>query len=769
MSEIRHRHRILEAIDQLRRRKARPDVNRICSFMFRRFSVSCGETKSDLQKLIDAEIVIKVDYKGNTSYRNAAKWAMLPNYKSKLELDSTNTSSILSSAVAELIVLEPDYLDIGVPALELEKHLLKKDSRRFTKKNLDSILKREIDNGTLVKLENGNYFLGEHSNVPKQNNSQSNLNSSQKSANRTALSSKPKTKKLKPIKPLDTPPSAGAIRAGDISSLEERKEEQKDKMDETGANSNANNGNSENVGFRVGGRQKRAKVMFDPSDNNLPKVSRKKAPGRPPLNAVVKHVSSLNRSSSSNNLGSSNSTSNLNVNRSSSSASIIVGSSAVSPAKSFLGFTQTSSLPSSQSVNVPVNPSVCCLCHSYGPRFKGVPERLIICVDCTVNKAHPSCIESKRDNGSKTKNGLWLCGNCKRCTVCDESGKAGKIASCCSCYEAYHYICHKPHIPLNITDVDNWKCLKCSTSVISSSTSSLVPSSVISTAVTVINNSSSNTDIINNNSSNNNSMVIKEEIKEDIKPSFVNNVSPETIVTSSSGIVSSNNSCSNSNINNSSSSCAVVTSSLNLPNPSSTTSTIAHTSSTNSTNSGPLSVCGVSTVISSTSIITTTSASVSSSSTVSSRCGSTEFDESEDVKDVKDVKIVITNDFKENIQKNFTLPLNNNINNRISAYEKNHLPSSCLQDPYDGYPIDETIPDASQWSPQEVFQYFVKHFDPDTAKIFKDQDIDGQSLLLMKRADVLTGLCLKLGPALKVYSHVKKLQIRRSNPKLLWS
>lgn len=38
------------------------------------------------------------------------------------------------------------------------------------------------------------------------------------------------------------------------------------------------------------------------------------------------------------------------------------------------------------------------------------------------------------------------------------------------------------------------------------------------------------------------------------------------------------------------------------------------------------------------------------------------------------------------------------------------------------------------------------------------QEIDGQSLLLMKRSDVLTGLSIKLGPALKIYQHVIKLQ-----------
>ncbi|KAB0387330.1 hypothetical protein FD755_002286 [Muntiacus reevesi] len=43
----------------------------------------------------------------------------------------------------------------------------------------------------------------------------------------------------------------------------------------------------------------------------------------------------------------------------------------------------------------------------------------------------------------------------------------------------------------------------------------------------------------------------------------------------------------------------------------------------------------------------------------------------------------------------------------------------------------------------------------------KDKEIDGKSLLLMTRNDVLTGLQLKLGPALKIYEyHVKPLQTK---------
>nr|XP_044994553.1 sterile alpha motif domain-containing protein 13 isoform X3 [Jaculus jaculus] len=42
-----------------------------------------------------------------------------------------------------------------------------------------------------------------------------------------------------------------------------------------------------------------------------------------------------------------------------------------------------------------------------------------------------------------------------------------------------------------------------------------------------------------------------------------------------------------------------------------------------------------------------------------------------------------------------------------------------------------------------------------------EKEIDGKSLLLMTRNDVLTGLQLKLGPALKIYEyHVKPLQTK---------
>lgn len=74
MSEIKNKKNILDTIDQLRSRKSRPDINRICKYMLTYYNVSPRETKADLRRCVKEKSIIKVDYKDNVSYRNAAKW-----------------------------------------------------------------------------------------------------------------------------------------------------------------------------------------------------------------------------------------------------------------------------------------------------------------------------------------------------------------------------------------------------------------------------------------------------------------------------------------------------------------------------------------------------------------------------------------------------------------------------------------------------------------------------------------------------------------------
>lgn len=160
-AQIVHEEHILEAIDQLRRRKARPDADRICNYLLRNFSVDARDTIADLHRLIEVEKVIQVDYKGNTSYRNAKKWSRLQLFKNRPEgfLKEKLNSSMVSSAVAELVVEEPDYLDQGVPAGRLIEQLLDGVSSPTSRRVVEEFLGREVASGNLARLSNGNYSL----------------------------------------------------------------------------------------------------------------------------------------------------------------------------------------------------------------------------------------------------------------------------------------------------------------------------------------------------------------------------------------------------------------------------------------------------------------------------------------------------------------------------------------------------------------------------------------------------------------------------------
>ncbi|XP_038163279.1 atherin [Cyprinodon tularosa] len=69
----KYREWILETIDSLRLRKARPDLERICRMVRRRYGSDPNRTRTELEKLIQEQTVLKVSYKGSISYRNAAK------------------------------------------------------------------------------------------------------------------------------------------------------------------------------------------------------------------------------------------------------------------------------------------------------------------------------------------------------------------------------------------------------------------------------------------------------------------------------------------------------------------------------------------------------------------------------------------------------------------------------------------------------------------------------------------------------------------------
>ncbi|KAK9880062.1 hypothetical protein WA026_008576 [Henosepilachna vigintioctopunctata] len=562
MTSMKNKDRILEAIDQLRNRKARPDAQRICNFLFRKYSINSAEAKSDLQWCVDNDIVLRVEYKGNISYRNAAK--KFSHVKREREHHQGESKSLpfdgnkanrkfaqfLMNAFGELIVDEPDYLEFGVPGDEIIKNILSKDSVRYTKKYISILLEKEVDNGGLIKLENGNYLMGPMEAVPP-------------SSTLGKLSERDDGNKKHPIRNISNVISKKNFfpKEDDLK----RHRSSGDIMLEFNKSNSSNN-------LRVGGRRKRAKKVFDPSDNNVPKKR-----GRP--------AGSLNKST----------------------------------IEKQLARLSDESRPESRTSNSGSQFGVCSVCHLQNK--KGPNDRLVACRECS-NKAHYSCLNGDDMMLKMYPDNTWQCPHCKTCVICVETADAGSLIVCSVCADAYHVTCHEPQITEKFKNGTRWLCINCQ-----------MPEEL------EINKIQSN-------------MTFNR------KPNIVNDEA------------SSDSNSSNTNF-------------LSL----------------RSTPSAPL---------------------------LSPQ----------------------------------------NIQNGQNSMDRTHTDSQTSESEDDSN-IDPSIPDATHWTPDEVYQYFTQYF-PEEAKVFKEQEIDGRSLLLLRRLDVLTNLKLKLGPALKIYKHVVKLQVRRDDPKLYW-
>ncbi|XP_018535307.1 atherin isoform X2 [Lates calcarifer] len=94
----KYREWILETIDSLRSRKARPDLERICRMVRRRHGSDPDRTRTELEKLIQEQTVLKVSYKGSISYRNAAKVQRKSRKKSEFTAAGSSSSSSAEAA-----------------------------------------------------------------------------------------------------------------------------------------------------------------------------------------------------------------------------------------------------------------------------------------------------------------------------------------------------------------------------------------------------------------------------------------------------------------------------------------------------------------------------------------------------------------------------------------------------------------------------------------------------------------------------------------------
>ncbi|XP_074652689.1 histone acetyltransferase KAT6B-like [Tubulanus polymorphus] len=178
MPAVKHKDTILGVIDQLRNRKARPDLDHISHMVQRRYGLNRSETESILERLVELELVIKVEYKGSTSYRNAAKWK-----KSGIGgnvLNSNETSVYIQRAIEEINAskskeTEPADQELpssssadceGVGLQDIQAWVeVNVDNTAWLKKNSDNAvnlstaLDREVDSGRIRKLPNKRYVF----------------------------------------------------------------------------------------------------------------------------------------------------------------------------------------------------------------------------------------------------------------------------------------------------------------------------------------------------------------------------------------------------------------------------------------------------------------------------------------------------------------------------------------------------------------------------------------------------------------------------------
>ncbi|XP_015116588.1 uncharacterized protein LOC107040840 [Diachasma alloeum] len=654
---IIHEEQILEAIDQLRRRKARPDADRICNYLLRKFSVDARDTIADLHRLIEAEKVIQVDYKGNTSYRNASKWSRLQLYKNRPEgfVKEKLNSNMMASAFAELLVEEPDYLDQGVPPFRLIEQLLDGISNPTSRKMVEDFLAKEVSSGNVTRMNNGNYSL---------------VGTSDVSSNTSLQMDK------EDVDISDKNPRRYSSETGDSGKDSIHKESNSDFFGfDDGGNCDSRSDNTPRSSRQASPKDDHVKEGgFDKFEENIEKkeqekerekkgIERKEREKIETENEVVvkgdEGMSSVKRSNKGERKqrllvrpddsmdleikfeeefeggdekerremrrhdveeGQSEEREDEETGRSSNNQSPTGGtvggfrSARRKRAKKVFDPSDTN-IPKRKRGRQPLaSKTAVQASHEYqesppktttkeGPNrqcslcAKDKSESLVACRDCTV-RAHPRCIWSPEDLIHKV-GASWQCERCKTCSVCCETSETGALITCIACDEAYHYVCHTPRVPSSKSH-SKWHCSTCA-----EKKSAKVPP-----------------------------VTTQEKIQSSRPETPINPTQLPPVLS---------------------------------PQVSPTRGAIDH-----------------------------------NDDEVFSRDG-----------------------------------------------------------------IDPNIPDASDWTSEQVYQYFARLF-PKEAEVFRVQDIDGHSLLLMKRSDVLIGLDLLLGPALKIYRHVLKLQMRRDDPRFYW-
>ncbi|XP_025208031.1 uncharacterized protein LOC112603595 [Melanaphis sacchari] len=125
-------------------------------------------------------------------------------------------------------------------------------------------------------------------------------------------------------------------------------------------------------------------------------------------------------------------------------------------------------------------------------------------------------------------------------------------------------------------------------------------------------------------------------------------------------------------------------------------------------------------------------------------------------------------DIKDNVEQSHTssiMSLSSDEDDTCSRSNKSYSSSDYEQ--YDDF-HDNDIPNVLKWNKDQLFEYLSEHLPKEIIDQLINCDIDGRSLQLLQRDDIVSNMGLKLGHALKFYKQVRILQSQSTFNRLFW-
>lgn len=406
MSTAKFAEPILQTIDLLRSRKARPDLARICHMVQKRHGLNPEEVKNDLLILIAENVVVKDIFKGNISYRNVAKWRPRRRNNHNGEAVAGRKDVIRSNRTdKKLVKLKKAVKRLaGTKGKRGRPPLKSKTKERPPLVDVDAETEDETLDSSPIKADDESEAAVtsqlEETEVSKTENG-SDKSDSEIVVTTSSTTTEESTSTSRTVK-VGVGKHKTVIKYELVPAKLSDSESEGAYTENDGLKSEVNGFGSKKLKLVVSQKRKKIKKNLGPDFQSYPPVKR------------VRHGEGNDAKPSS--------------------------SLATESDKESEVITCDFCLKTALS-----NPN-------------GQPEPLLFCKDCQA-KAHPSCMNYSEDLAARACRSPWQCSSCKTCHVCNDSGDGDAMLFCDACDKGYHMNCHNPPIKEKPTGI--WVCCQC--------------------------------------------------------------------------------------------------------------------------------------------------------------------------------------------------------------------------------------------------------------------------------------------------------------------